>query len=139
GASLADQGSIALSANHRWLFAVDAGSNQVSAFMVNTTGSSSWLTLTDVVSSGGILPVSVAVWGHWVYVLNDGSAISQGSIAGFHLTSTGRLNPIPGATRPLSTSNSTGAAQISFNPAGTALAVTEKATSIIDTYSVNAL
>jgi 6-phosphogluconolactonase len=137
GASLADQGSLVLSANHRWLFAVDAGSNQISTFQVSANGATPLLTLTNVVGSGGILPVSLAVNGHWVYVLNDGSPISRGNIAGFSLTSTGRLNPIAGSTQPLSTSNATGAAQISFNPAGTVLAVTEKATNTIDTYRVN--
>jgi 6-phosphogluconolactonase (cycloisomerase 2 family) len=137
GSSLADQGSLAISSDRHWLLAVDAGSDQVSAFRVGSSGGSVTLNLTNVVSSGGILPVSVTVSGHWVYVLNDGSATSQGSIAGFWLTANGKLNPIAGSTQALSTTGSTGAAQISFNPAGTVLAVTEKSTNVIDTYTVN--
>ncbi len=137
GASLADQGSLAVTANHEWLLAVDAGSDQISVLRIGQVGGIPTLTLTDVVASGGVLPVSLAVNGAWVYVLNDGNAISAGNIAGFSLSSTGQLNPIAGSTQALSTSGATGAAQISFNPGGSLLAVTEKATDLIDTFAVN--
>lgn len=137
GASLADQGSLALTSNHQWLLVVDAGSNQVSVLKVGQSGGLPWLTLTDVVGSGGLLPVSIAIHDDLVFVLNDGSSISQGDIAGFTLASNGHLHPIAGSTQALSTSGATGAAQISFNPAGTLLAVTEKTTSLIDVYAVS--
>ncbi len=137
GASLADQGSLAITANHEWLLAVDAGSNQVSVLRVGQTDGVPTLTLADVVESGGILPVSIAIHDAWVYVLNDGNSISPGNIAGFSLNSTGQLNPLAGSTQALSTSATTGAAQISFNPAGSLLVVTEKATSLIDVFAVD--
>lgn len=137
GASLADQGSLAITSDHRWLLVVDAGSDQISVFALGQSGGLPWLNLTDVVASGGILPVSLTVQGSLVFVLNDGSAISPGNIAGFTLSTSGHLHPIAGSTQALSTPNATGAAQISFNPAGTLLAVTEKATSLIDTFAVN--
>jgi 6-phosphogluconolactonase len=137
GSSLADQGSLALTADHRWLLAVDAGSNQISVFRVSPPGPyTPILGFSDRVWSGGVLPVSLAIHGSFVYVLNDGNSTVAGSIVGFYLTSTGWLLPLPGSHRPLSTSGATGAAQISFNPSGTVLAVTEKATSLIDTYTV---
>ncbi len=137
GASLADAGSLALSADHRWLFAVDAGSDQVSVFRIATTASTPLLTLTDVVGSGGSTPVSVAVHDSLVYVLNDGNATIAGSIRGFRLTATGLLVGIPGAKDPLSTASATAAAQIGFNPLGHLLVVTEKNTNRIDVYRID--
>jgi 6-phosphogluconolactonase len=118
GASLADAGSIVLSSNHAWLFAVDAGSDQLSVFQVHPSSSSSLLTRTDVAGSGGSTPVSVTVHDDLVFVLNDGNATTGGSVVGFHLSATGQLARIPGASEPLSTSNATGAAQVAFDPAG---------------------
>lgn len=139
GASLGDQGALALSASHQWLFVVNAGSNTITVFRVNTTPSASpILTFTDKVSSHGLTPVSLTVFGSWVYVLNAGNATVPGNIAGFQVSSTGALAPIRGSSWGLSTTASTGPAEIAFNPSGTALAVTEKATSMIDTYAVSA-
>ena len=138
GASLADQGALVLSANHEWLFVVNAGSDSVTVFWVNTTPSASpILTFTDKVSSHGVMPVGLTVFGSWLYVLNAGNATVAGDIAGFSVSTTGTLSAIPGSSWGLSTNASTGPAQIAFNPSGTALAVTEKATSLIDTYAVN--
>ncbi len=137
GASLADQGSLALSSDGQWLLAVDAGSSQISVLRISAPGGVPSLTLTDVVASGGILPVSLTIHDGVVYVLNDGSATSPGNIAGFSLSAHGILSPLAGSTESLSTSGATGAAQISFNPAGTVLAITEKATNLIDVFSVS--
>jgi 6-phosphogluconolactonase len=136
GSSLADQGALALTRDHQWLLVVDAGSNQISVFHVNAASSSHLLSFADRTGSGGVLPVSIAIHGSLVYVLNDGNATVPGDIAGFYLTATGWLLPLPGSHRGLSTTNATGGAQISFNPGGTALVVTEKATSLLDTWTV---
>jgi 6-phosphogluconolactonase len=137
GGALADSGALALTSDNHWLLAVDAGSNQISVFRVNAGWGSSMLSLTDVASSNGILPVSVAISGNIVYALNDGNATTPGNIAGFWLSWNGQLTPIAGSTQSLSTSGATGAAQISFNPAGKFLVVTEKATNLLDVYVVN--
>jgi 6-phosphogluconolactonase len=137
GSALADSGALALTSNGHWLLAVDAGSNQVSVFRVNTGWGPYLLSLTDVASSGGVLPVSVTVAGNVVYVLNDGNATIPGDITGFSLTWNGELVPIAGSTHSLSTTGATGGAQISFNPAGQFLVVTEKNTNLLDVYSVN--
>jgi 6-phosphogluconolactonase len=137
GASLADQGSLALTSDHHWLLVVDAGSNQISVFRVNhPSPAHDLLTYWERVKSGGILPVSIAIHGSLVYVLNDGNASVAGDIAGFYLTSTGLLLSLPGSDRALSASTPTGAAQVAFSPSGNLLAVTEKATNLIDTYTV---
>ncbi|MCI4360794.1 MAG: lactonase family protein, partial [Thermoplasmata archaeon] len=137
GSSLADQGALALSANHRWLLVVDAGSNQISVFRVDRPSAHHpLLSLVDRVASGGSVPVSITLHDGLVYALNVGNATTAGNIAGFSLSPSGKLLALPGSHRALSTPNATGSAQISFNPTGTVLAVTEKATSLIDTYTV---
>jgi 6-phosphogluconolactonase len=138
GASLADSGSLALTANDGWLLVVNAGSNTVSVFRVNTDlDHGALLALTDQESSFGTSPVSVAVSGSLVYVLNAGTASVPGNIFGFYLNYYGQLVPLAGSSLPLSTSASTAPAQISFNPSGNVLVVTEKNTNVLDTYTVN--
>lgn len=131
GGGLGNQGAIVLSDDGETLLAVNAGSDDVSVFRVHANG----LTLADKVSSGGVRPISIAVHEDWVYVLNAGGS-GIGNIAGFVLTSRDTLKPIPGSTRPLS-GPATAPAQVEFNPEGDTLVVTEKATRIIDTYTVD--
>lgn len=123
------QGAVILSQNNRWLFCVNAGSNDISVFRVVPHG----LVLVDRESSGGTLPISLAIHGNVLYALNAGD---PGNITGFRVRWNGRLVPIPGSTRPLSGSG-TNPAQISFNPQGNVLVVTERATNMIDTYKVS--
>ena len=125
-----NQGGLVLSSDSRWLVVANAGSNDVSVFSVILGG----LQLTDKEASGGVKPVSVTTHDNLVYVLNAGGSETLGNIAGFTLAN-GRISPVQGSNRPLS-GNAT-VAQISFNPTGTALAVTEKSTSLIDIYTVN--
>jgi 6-phosphogluconolactonase len=137
GSSLADQGALVLAGGDHWLLVVDAGSNQLTVFKVNAPNPAQpLLTFSDRVSSGGVLPVSLTVHGSLVYALNAGNGTRAGNIAGFFLTPSGLLLALTGSQRPLSTSGPTGPAQISFSPSGTVLTVTEKATSLIDTYTV---
>ena len=128
GSSLGSQGAVALSDDGRWLFAVNAGSNDISAFQVMPSG----LALTSHVASGGIRPISVTVHDNVVYVLNAGG---DGNISGFTVGSGGALTPIAGSTRSLSGS-AVGPAQVSFSPNGRWLVVTEKATNRLDVYAV---
>ncbi len=130
GAGLGNQGGLILSRDARWLYVVNAGSNDLSAFAVVPGG----LRLVDRVPSGGERPISVTERGGVIYVLNAGGS---GNITGFARGAggRGRLMPLAGSTRPLSGSGAD-PAQIAFNFTGTILAVTEKATSLIDTYTV---
>ncbi len=128
GISLGNQGGVILTDDGKNLLAVDAGSNEISVFEVKSKG----LVLTDKVSSGGIMPISLTSNKDLVYVVNAGG---NGSIVGFHLDD-GKLSMIPNSIRPLS-SNSAGPAEISFNPEGDILVVTEKSTNKIDTYVVD--
>lgn len=133
GAGLGSQGALTLSANHQWLFAVNAGSNEISVLAVSPAG----LTLVDKVASGGVGPISVTNYKNLVYVLNAGGS---GNITGFTLGTDGQLAPIANSTRYLSNNGvgaAPGPAQVSFSPDGAVLVVTEKATNLIDTYAVD--
>ncbi len=127
GGGLGNQSGVVLSDNRRWLLVVNAGSNELSLFRVTSGG----LVLVDRVSSGGVRPVSVALFGSLVYVLNAGGT---GNLSGFLLTGD-RLKPLSNSTRPLS-SAAAGAAQAGFSPNGRRLVVTEKATNTISVYSI---
>lgn len=131
GLAGSNQGGLVLSQDGRWLIVVNAGSNDISVFSVSPTG----LTLTDKASSQGTMPISATVNGNLVYALDTGGVSGIGNIAGFHLNSNGQLSAISGSVQPLS--GMTAPAQISFNPSGTVLVVTEKSTSKIDTFVIN--
>lgn len=128
GSGLGNQGAVVLSRNNRWLFVVNAASNDISVFDVLPNG----LRLVDRAASGGPLPVSVTVHGRFVYVLNAGL---PNNITGFTLAPDGKLAPLPGSTRALS-APMTGPAQVQFSPEGNLLVVTEKSTNIIDVFPV---
>jgi 6-phosphogluconolactonase (cycloisomerase 2 family) len=131
GGGLGNQGALALSNSDRFLFAVNAGSNDISSFRVGSQGPE----LVDRIGSGGAMPISIAVEGRLLYVLNAGAGAVPGSISGFRIERQGTLEAIPGSTRPLSAA-AVGPAQIEFDPRGRALVVTEKDTNLITTYVV---
>jgi len=126
---LASQGALILSDNNQFLFAVNAGSNEISALAIGKDG----LTLVDKVSSGGVRPISLTVHENLLYVLNEGGTPN---ITGFTVSDTGELTPLAGSTRPLSAGSAADPAEVSFNPDGTLLVVTEKAANLIDLYLV---
>jgi 6-phosphogluconolactonase len=128
GSGLGSQGALILGQGDKWLFAVNAGSNDISVFSVNPDG----VTLMDREPSGGTTPISLTSSGDVLYVLNAGG---NGNIVGFNVEH-GQLSQIPGSTRPLS-GNATGPAQVQFSADGRLLAVTEKNTNRIDIYTVN--
>jgi 6-phosphogluconolactonase (cycloisomerase 2 family) len=122
---LASQGSLVYDSRNRLLYAVNAGSNTVSVFGVY----GDLLQLRQTVASGGTFPVSVAVHGNVVYVLN---ATGGGSIQGFTVQD-GYLDPHPAWNRPLGLdpnatpqfTNTPG--QVGFTNRGRKLVVTTKA------------
>ncbi len=123
---LASQGSLAYDRIHELLYAVNAGSNTVSVFAVH----GDHLGLRQVVDSGGAFPVSIAVHGDLVYVLN---AESDANVSGYRVEG-GRLHRIEGSTRSLGLSIPTDTTQfthtpgqVAFSPDGSELLVTTKA------------
>jgi 6-phosphogluconolactonase len=129
GAGLGSGGALALSPDGRRLYAVNAGSDTVSVFRVFGER----LHRIQVVRSGGDLPISLAAGGRRVYVLNAGTAPS---VVGFRVTGAG-LARVHGAWRHLAPGDKD-PAQIGLNPAGSALVVTNKTSSTIDTFRVRA-
>ena len=126
---LASQGALILSDNNQLLFAVNAGSNEISVLSIGKNG----LTLVDKVSSGGVRPISLTVHEDLLYVLNEGGTPN---ITGFTVSDAGELTPLAGSTRPLTAGSAADPAEVSFNKDGTLLVVTEKAANLIDVYVV---
>jgi len=122
---LASQGSLTYDPRHSLLYAVNAGSDTVTVFVAHGNR----LFRQQIISSGGRFPVSVAVHGNLVYVLN---ALNGGSVRGYRVFA-GRLFPIRGSKRPLHLDptaspefvNTPG--QVGFSPDGAQLIVTTKA------------
>ena len=127
GAGLGSQAALALSDDGQFLFAVNAGSNDVSVFVVTRHG----LRLAGRTATGGEEPISVAVHGHLVYVLDAGG---DGDVSGFRLAGDGTLTPL--GIRPLA-NVAPSPAQVAFAPLGELLVVTEKATNCIDTFAID--
>jgi 6-phosphogluconolactonase len=125
---LESQGSLILSQDRSFLFATNAGSGDISVFRIHH----SRLSLQDVVPSGGSSPNALAQHEDLLYVLN--SSGSSG-VVGFRLNEDGKLSPIANSVRFLST-NTSGAASLSFSPDGRFLVVTERLTNSIDAFRV---
>jgi 6-phosphogluconolactonase len=126
---LESQGSITLSQDHSLVFAVNAGSGEISVFHVHGSA----LVLSDKVRSEGSEPNAIAQHGNLVYVLNTGGS---SNVAGFALEGD-HLHYINNSLSFLST-NTSGAASIAFSPDGNFLAVTERLTNDIDVFKVQA-
>jgi 6-phosphogluconolactonase len=131
GAGLASQGALQISPDGRFLIAADAGSNQISVLRISPDGSLR-LVSGGVVSSGGVLPVSVAIHDDLVYVANAGDGGSN--YTGFRLRPNGRLQPVAGSAVALPDGSQPG--DVLFNGGGSKLAGTRVGTSLIDSFTV---
>ncbi|HEY2506321.1 MAG TPA: beta-propeller fold lactonase family protein [Streptosporangiaceae bacterium] len=134
---LASESSLAYDRQAGLLYAVNAGSNTITIFSV----SGDRLVRREVVGSGGQFPVSIAVHGNQVFVLN---ALDGGSVAGF-VQAGGSLRPVPSWHRALglgtdaSTAFTATPGQIAFTPDGSHLVVTTKgSTNSIDVFRAGA-
>lgn len=125
---LGSQNSLIASQDGDWVFAVNAGSNEISSFQVTPDG----LRLADKVSSAGVYPVSLAYSDGSLYALNAGG---DGNITGFKVDGKGRLHPIQNSTRSLNAATPNKGSQpnileapgqIGFSPDGRFLIVTDK-------------
>ena len=118
------QGAVALSGDGRSLYAVNAGSDSVSAFRVGHRTE-----LAGTAPSGGVAPTSVAEDHGRVYVLNSGGAPN---VVAFSQRPDGTLEPIPGGARDLA-AGAAGAAQVSVTPDGRSLVVSERLSNRLET------
>ena len=124
---LASQSSIVISDDGAWLLVTNAGSDELTLFAIEADG----LRLADRVASGGTAPTSIAASGNTVYALNNGTP----NISGFVLAD-GGLTPLEGSARPLSAGDAD-PAQISFNPDGDTIVVTERGTNAISAFTID--
>ncbi|MBV9772563.1 MAG: beta-propeller fold lactonase family protein [Gemmatimonadetes bacterium] len=127
---LESQDALILSDDNRMLFAVDAGSNDVTSFRVSGSGS---LTRVSTVSSGGQFPVSLAMRGDLLYVVN---AMGGGNISGFRVGTDGTLTPLAGSSRALSGAATPGPGSIRISPNRQTVVVTEKPTNRLVLYTL---
>lgn len=117
------------------LYAVNPGSNDISAFAVLPDGS---LQLLSVVPSGGRAPVSLALHGDLLYVANFGTFDAENapaSYSGFRIQRDGSPVPIPGSTVVLERGDAL--SDIVFNAHGCVLVGTRTGSSIIDSFWVS--
>src|SRR5436305_3400726 len=129
GSGLASQGALQVTSDGRYVIAVDAGSNQISALRIGPHGG---LKLVSVVSSGGTTPVSVAEHHGLVYVANAGAGGSN--YTGLTLNGGGHLHKLAGSTVNLPDSAQPG--DVLFNSTGTNVVGTRVGSSEIDSFTV---
>jgi 6-phosphogluconolactonase len=121
------QGAVELSDDGDTVYAVNAGSNTVSAFTVTHHG----LTLEGAVPSGGTAPASVDARRGRVYVLNSGGTPN---VTAFDARRDGTLRQIGSRDLP----GALGAAQVSVSPRGRALVVSERLSNRLETLPLDA-
>ena len=125
---LESQGALTLSQDHSLLFAVNAGSGTVSSFAVKGDR----LELVDREPTEGAEPVSVAQFGSFVYVLNQGG---YGGVTVFSIEGHGQLRKVSNSTFLLSNTGA-GGASVSVSPNGQFLVVVERLSNNIDTFHI---
>jgi 6-phosphogluconolactonase len=136
GSIVGSQGALQVTADGRYLLAVDAGSNQISVLRIRPNGS-----LRPVegppTGSGGVQPLSVAVHGHLVYVANEGDKTTGtgSNYTGFTLNAGGRLTPLSNSTFALPSTANPG--DILFNSTGTNFVGIEVGTTDPSTFRID--
>jgi 6-phosphogluconolactonase (cycloisomerase 2 family) len=120
------QGAVELSDDESTVYAVNAGSDSVSAFRVRPDG----LQLASIASSGGSAPDSVDEHRGRVYVLNSGGTPN---VTAFRAHRNGSLEPIASQDLP----GALGAAQVSVSPDGDALVVSERLSNRLETLALD--
>jgi len=134
GTIVGSQGALQVTANGRYLLAVDAGSNQVSVLRVRSDGALRRVGGSPV-SSGGIEPISIAIHNNLVYVANEGNGSTGSNYTGFVLGESGRLTPLPHSTVPLPSTANPG--DILFNSTGASLIGVEVGTTDPSTFRID--
>jgi hypothetical protein len=123
---LNSQGALALSGDKKWVLAVNAGSNEISVLKVTGAG----LDFASKTSSLGQFPVSLAMSGNLVFVLNAKS--SPPNVTPFILDKNGILKSIAGTVRLLPPGNYS---QVGFSPNGKSLVVAGDSNNLILVYT----
>ena len=125
---LTSQFAVVVNDAHDALFAVNAGSNEISGFRISANGA---LALASKVSSNGSRPVSLGVHGNLLYALNSG----DNTVSGYRITGDARIVALPHSTRSLAP-GANGAAAIRFTRDGRQLIVTERVSNRLEVFAV---
>jgi len=129
-----EQHALISDGNH--LYAVNPGSDNVSAFRIADTGA---LQLIGVVPSNGKRPVSLALNKNLLYVANEGNQPGEGparaSFSGYRVQNDGSLLPIPGSTFDLTPGDAP--ADLGFDKTGQFLFAGRLAGNLIDSFQVD--
>jgi 6-phosphogluconolactonase len=138
--ALVSQAALIASKDRQFLFAVDAGSNEVSVLSIKDGGVPKAVAR---VPSGGIRPVSLALHDDLLYVANAGGLAPNtdgpsATVAGFRVAEDGKLTAIDGSATDLPGGSKTAPSQVAFSPDGKKLLVTERQTQMIDVFPVEA-
>jgi 6-phosphogluconolactonase len=115
-----------------YIYAVNAGSNDISAFSIQKDGSLQLVG--SPVNSGGLSPVTIAVHNNLLYVANQGDSDTPANLVGFTVNN-GLLQSLSGSTIALNFNDDPG--DVLFNKAGNLLIDTRIGGDIIDTYQVD--
>lgn len=117
------QGPLRLSDDHRFLYAVNPGSDDITVFRVNGTR----LAFRQIIAAGD-QPLSLTISGDLLYVLN-GSVAGNG-IRAFRIAANGTLTRLPGSFRALSSPIAV-PGEVRFSPDGRFVLVTHKTTNVL--------
>ena len=128
GTDFDTQGGLMLSNDHRFLYAANPGSDDVTVFAVYGAR----LRFLQKIYVGDE-PTSITLFGNLLYVLD--SSVANNQINGYRVASNGTLTHLPGSTRALGTPIAVPGV-VRFSPDGRKLVVTEKTTSLIDVFQV---
>ncbi len=125
GVDFDTQGGLMLSSDHRFLYACNPGSDDITVFAVNGTQ----LTFLQKIYAGDQpLSVSLSHSGKLLYAM-DGS-VAGNQITGFTIAADGKLAPLPDSTKMLSSPIAV-PGDVVFSPDDRALVVTQKVASTI--------
>lgn len=136
--ALVSQGALIVSKDKKFLFAVDAGSNEVSVLSINGGGVPKAV---DRVPSGGTRPVSLDLHEDMLYVANAGGLAPNtdgptATVAGFRVADDGRLTAIDGSVTDLPGGSTAAPSEVAFSPDGKKLLVTERQTQTIVVFPI---
>lgn len=118
GSPIGSQGALQITADGKYLLAVDPGSNEISTLSVDSDGSLSQIA-GGTVDSGGKTPLSITIHDDLVYVANAGDGRTGANYTGFTLGDDGILIPIADSTFELGATDAPG--EVLFNADGTQL------------------
>ena len=129
GVDFDTQGGLTLGRGNRFLYACNAGSDNVTVFRVQGAE----LQRVQRVPAGD-QPTSITLSENFAYVLD--SSVAGNGITGFRVAANGLLTPLPGSFRALSSPIAV-PGEVRFSPDGRFLVVTHKVGSVLDVFSVD--